>query len=174
MERKVNNMETRSIKLTLEKAKEFYKKGEEFRDLALSAFTEEELTKVELPKTWEEFCNQFKICRECYIETDCNVKETGVGYRDPLYDRNMLPSRKAAEQHLALMQLHQLRDCYRQGWKPDLEKEEVKWCIDKRKNYLIITLSFSYSSFLSFQSKEIAELFLDNFRDLIEEAGDLI
>ena len=174
MERKVNNMETRSNKLTLEKAKEFYKKGGEFKDLALSAFTEEELTKVELPKTWDAFCSQFEICGEYYIDADSRIKETKNGYRDPLYDKNMLPSRKAAEQHLALMQLHQLRDCYRQGWKPDWEKEEVKWCIDKRKNYLIITLSFSYSSFLSFQSKETAELFLNNFRDLIKEAGDLI
>ena len=32
-------MEERTVKLTLEKAKEFYKKGGEFRDLALSAFT---------------------------------------------------------------------------------------------------------------------------------------
>ena len=113
-------METRTIKLTLEKAKEFYKKGGEFRELALSAFTEEELTKVELPETWEEFCRQFtKIRGEYYIDTDSIIYGDGDGYRDPLYDRNMLPSKKAAEQHLALMQLHQLRDCYRQGWTPD-------------------------------------------------------
>ena len=167
-------METRTIKLTLEKAKEFYKKGEEFRDLALSAYTEEELTKAELPKTWEEFCNQFKICRECYIETDCNVKETGVGYRDPLYDRNMLPSRKAAEQHLALMQLHQLRDCYRQGWKPDWPDKSPRWFICKNGNRTVVMTDFYYNTFLSFQSEKIAQLFLDNFRDLIEEAGDLI
>ena len=36
-------METRNIKLTLEKAREFYNKGGEFRDLILSAFSEEEL-----------------------------------------------------------------------------------------------------------------------------------
>lgn len=36
-------METRNIKLTLEKAKEFYDKGGEFRDLALSAFSKEEI-----------------------------------------------------------------------------------------------------------------------------------
>ena len=53
-------METRAIKLTLEKAKKFYQKGGEFRDLALSAYTEEELTKVELPKTWEDFCYNYK------------------------------------------------------------------------------------------------------------------
>lgn len=51
------DMKERNIKLSLEKAKEFYAKGGEFRDLALSAFTEEELTKKELPKTWEEYMN---------------------------------------------------------------------------------------------------------------------
>lgn len=170
-------METRSIKLTLEKAKEFYKKGGEFKDLALSAFTEEELTKVELPKTWEEFCKNYEIQKnECYINSNSTIKPATLSrdLRLICTDSNLLPDKQAAEAHLALMQLHQLRDCYRQGWKPDWEKEEVKWCIDKRKNYLIITSSYSYSKFLSFQSKEIAELFLDNFQDLIKQAGDLI
>lgn len=34
-----NNMEERNIKLSIEKAREFYSKGGEFKDLALSAFT---------------------------------------------------------------------------------------------------------------------------------------
>ena len=168
-------METRSIKLTLEKAKEFYKKGGEFKDLALSAYTKEELTKVELPKTWEEFCKNYKVQKEEYfIDSDSDITVVSSSGRLMDSDQNLLPNRQAAEAHLALMQLHQLRDCYRQGWKPDWEKEELKWCIDKRKIYLIITSSYSYSKFLSFQSKEIAELFLDNFQDLIKQAGDLI
>ena len=44
-------MEARTITLTPEKAKEFYKKGGELRDLALSAYTEEELLEIMLPKT---------------------------------------------------------------------------------------------------------------------------
>ena len=64
-------MEARVITLTPEKAKEFYNKGGEFRDLALSAYTEEELTKVELPKTWEEFCSNYKVQNgEYYIGPD--------------------------------------------------------------------------------------------------------
>lgn len=166
-------METRTIKLTLEKAKEFYKKGGEFRDLALSAYTEEELTKVELPKTWEEFCSQFEVYKEYYIDKDSSIEEITY-YRDPLYDRNVLPSRKAAEQHLALMQLHQLRDCYRQGWMPNLTIPKSNFAIFYMKGKYSVE-EFMYSSeFLSFQSKEIAELFLNNFRDLIEQAGDLI
>ena len=61
-------MEARVITLTLEKAKEFYKKGGEFRDLALSAYTEEK-KKNSLPKTWEEFCNRFKIHKEYHIDS---------------------------------------------------------------------------------------------------------
>lgn len=168
---------TRTIKLTLEKAKEFYKKGGEFRDLALSAFTEEELKKVELPKTWEEFCSQFKIqYGEYYIYIDSSIKENSDDYRNSIFDRNMLPSKKAAEQHLALMQLHQLRDCYRQGWEPNwLDDDENKYCIVYNSVYnYSISINKSTRVFLSFQSREIAQLFLDNFRNLIEEARDLI
>ena len=99
--------------------------------------------KPKLPKTWEEFCKQNKV------------------------------KIKATEQHLALMQLHQLRDCYRQGWVPTLNK--TSFGIIRRVGGDLGTDRFMYSSrFLSFQSEEIAEEFLNNFRDLIEQAGDLI
>ena len=169
-------MEARTITLTPEKAKEFYKKGGELRDLALSAYTEEELLEIMLPKTWEEFCNNYTAQKgECFIDSNSIIRQVSLdNFRLPCRDSNLLPNKQAAEAHLALIKLHQLRDCYRQGWKPDWENEEIKWRIDKRKNYLIIISSYSYSKFLSFQSEEIAKLFLDNFRDLIEKAGDLI
>ena len=168
-------MEARAITLTLEKAKEFYKKGEEFRDLALSAFTEEELTKKELPKTWEEFCDRFKIHEEYHIDSASDIiKNEDDYYRDPLLNRNLLVSKEAANQHLVLMQLHRLRDCYRQGWKPDLTVPESIFAIFCTKGKYRVE-EFIYSSeFLSFQSKEIAQEFLTNFRDLIVKAGDLI
>ena len=87
----------------------------------------------------------------------------------------MLPSKEAAEQHLALMQLHQLRDCYRQGWEPNWLDDGNKYCIVYNSVYnYFISINKSTRVFLSFQSREIAQLFLDNFRNLIEEAGDLI
>lgn len=170
-------MEERTVKLTLEKAKEFYEKGGEFRDLALSAYTEEELTKTELPKTWEEFCENYKIQNnECYISPNSTIKPAALSSDPRLIcsDRNLLPNKQAAEAHLALMQLHQLRDCYRQGWKPDLTVPKSIFAIFCTKGKYSVE-EFIYSSeFLSFQSKEIAQLFLDNFRDLIEKAEDLI
>lgn len=53
--------EERNITLTLDKAKEWYKKGGELKEIALQAFSENELIKVELPKTWEEFCRTHDI-----------------------------------------------------------------------------------------------------------------
>ena len=167
-------MEARVITLTPEKAKEFYKKGGEFRDLALSAYTEEELN-PSLPKTWEEFCDRFKIHEEYHIDSASDIiKNEDDYYRDPLLNRNLLVSKEAANQHLALIQLHQLRDCYRQGWKPDLTVPESIFAIFCTKGKYSVE-EFIYSSeFLSFQSKQLAQEFLNNFRDLILQAGDLI
>ena len=72
------------------------------------------------------------------------------------------------------MQLHQLRDCYRQGWKPDWTIPKSNFAIFYMKGRYTVE-EFIYSrEFLTFQTREIASKFLTNFRELIEEAGDLI
>lgn len=135
--------------------------------------------KPKLPKTWEEFCEQNNIKKgECYLDASSCIRELEISERDKHTDKNTLPNKQVAEQHLALMQLHQLRDCYRQGWEPDWNdncyKYGVKWNIFPRKKELIVTWRNYDPLFLSFQTYELAEEFLTNFRELIEEAGDLI
>lgn len=133
--------------------------------------------KPKLPETWEEFCDNYKIQEEeCYINTDAEIKKAISSRNRLIYgDSNVLPNKQAAEAHRVLMKLHQLRDCYRQGWVPDyLDGSKNKWEIVKYYNKLIIDTTYNFSGFLTFQSKEIAEEFLNNFRDLIEKAGDLI
>ena len=175
--KEVEDMETRTIKLTLEKAKEFYKKGGELRDLALSVYTKDELTRIELPRTWENFCSKVsKKEVESYIGTDSDILSAPYLYRNPKRDRNVLPSQEAAKAHLALMQLHQLRDWYRQGWEPNWSDCEDKYCIVRSyndTNHLVAAYKGA-KVFLSFQSADIARLFLKNFRGLIEAAGDLV
>ena len=137
--------------------------------------------KPQLPKTWEEFCEQNSVKNgECYIHSDSNILILGWKNRDICEDINILPSKQAAEQHLALMQLHQLRDCYRQGWVPDYTNTFNKFCIvhyfdsySYEHNYEIVVRG-TIPRFLTFQSEKIAQEFLDSFRDLIEQAGDLI
>lgn len=73
------------------------------------------------------------------------------------------------------MQLYQLRDCYRQGWTPNWSNDlENKHCIVYVNNMLRVCVYSTMQRFLSFQSYEIATEFLNNFRELIEQAGDLI
>lgn len=108
-----------------------------------------------LPKTWEEYCLNNKIKEnEFYIQ---NSKE--------------------AEVYCALMKLHQLRDCYRQGWIPDWHNQKtIKVCIVQRfaGRYTIEPRDDFYPAFLSFKDNKTAKEFLKNFRDLIKQAGDLI
>ena len=131
-----------------------------------------------LPKTWEEFCeikNATGGQKEYYITNSSNIDFYIP--RDYYRFKNLLPSIEAAEQHLALMQLHQLRDYYRQGWKPDwYNPKTTKVCIVQRSVgiYKIEPRDDFYSTFLSFKDKKTAEEFLKNFKNLIIQAGDLI
>ena len=134
--------------------------------------------KPQLPKTWEEFCKQNPIKEEeRYIDSSSHISSAMVfpTNRNSISDRNVLPSKEAANQHLILMQLHQLRNCYRQGWIPDWENTKFsKYCIECVNDSYHINAYYASINFLSFQSREIAEEFLNNFKDLIEQAGDLI
>ena len=161
--------EERNITLTLEKAKEWYKKGGELREIALQAFSEKELNP--LPRSWEEYCKDYPIKKdESYINSESKILSftTKTARRDW---NHICPSKKSAEAHLAMIQLEQLRDCWRQGWKPT-----------PGESYYVIKLGFRgldvywfcTVEFLSFPTKEMAEEFLKCFRDLIKQAGDLI
>ena len=130
--------------------------------------------KSQFPKTWEEFCEENMIKKgECYLNRSSRILELWDDKRDVFLDRNVLPTRQAAEAHLALMQLHQLRDYYRQGWEPDCKGYNKYIIFKNRDKYDVFTSSWEIR-FLSFQDRERAEEFLINFRELIEKAGDLI
>ena len=131
---------------------------------------------LKLPETWEEFCKLYPVKRgEYYISSDSIIMLSGNGNRLYETDRNILPSWEAAQAHLAYMQLHQLRDCYRQGWTPDWSNiKSDKYCIEFVEDKYTIGIWSCHQHFLSFQSRKIAEEFLKNFKDLIEKAGDLI
>ena len=171
-------MEERNVKISLDKAREWYNKGGELKELALSAFTENEIKESALPNTWEEFCNMYQIekdRKEWFIDADSTPRYEYKGKRYINECKNLLPSKQAAKAHLALMQLHQLRDCYRQGWLPDWSDDnQMKYGIYFDRYILVVQSIYYCSTFLSFQSEDIARKFLENFKGLIETAGDLI
>ena len=127
--------------------------------------------KVEyLPKTWEEFCKTNPIKEgEVAITTWSTMSQlTPNRKRISNIDECALPNSSAAKAHLALMQLHQLRDCYR----GNVDPYECQYAIVRGLSGLIIVKDIT--AFLSFPTRKMAKEFLSNFKDLIKEAGDLI
>lgn len=144
--RKLEMEEEKNIKLTLDKAKEWYKKGGELREIALQAFSEKELSP--LPRSWEEFSYKYKICSTRYA----------------------MPSK-----YEALYQLEQLKNCWWNGWKPDWnDDQQAKYCVIYYHEGFKINILYETRRFLSFPTIEMAKEFLECFRDLIEKAEDLI
>ena len=134
-----------------------------------------EIVRVELPKSWEEFCGDNPIKKnEYFIDEYGEITYAAEKHRATNL-KNILPNKETAEAFLALMQLIQLRDCYRQGWKPD-------WKDSSQRKFSVITYYdvvcpdtlITTKSILSFQIAEIRDEFLKNFKDLIEKAKELI
>lgn len=133
--------------------------------------------KKELPRTWEEFCENYPCKKdECFITTSCGLYlARAKDERHVTCDRNLLPSKQAAEAHLAYMQLHQLRDAWREGWLPDwTEDNQSKYAICSIDGEFSIRIRYTNRHFLAFQDEKRAYDFLDCFIDLIRKAGDLI
>ena len=138
-----------------------------------------------LPKTWEEYCEKTMIDEnevaifDGYLDRPTVIQKGFIREpRNPIEHKKLLPSEEVARQFVALMQLYRLRDCYRQGWVPDWKDESCKYTITQKvSNKDIKHIVDCYSTthwFLSFPTRKLAEEFLTNFRDLIEQAGDLI
>ena len=130
-----------------------------------------------LPETWDEFCKLYPVKEgEIFINSDSQIISWGWGgQRHCSADKNLLPSIEDANAHLALMQLHQLRDCYNNNWHYNwTDENETNAVITRNHGKLTVYADWAITTFLTFKSKEIAEKFLKNFKDLIEQAGDLI
>ena len=162
-------METRQIELSLDTAKRWYEQGGELKDMALGAFDAKELIDYRLPKTWEEY-RKMKGDEGEKANAALNFAYTSINSAFPDYHD--------AEKHIALMKLHLLRDEYRNGWLPCFGDISKKYGIKRNmiagKTWLVIALHTYYSDSLSFPTYKLADEFLTNFRELIEEAEDLI
>ena len=159
-------MITRQIELSLDTARRWYEQGGELKEMALGAFDAKELIDYRLPKTWEEY-RKMKGDEGEKANAALNFAYTSINSAFPDYHD--------AEKHIALMKLHLLRDEYRIGWVPEWGNiDESKFSIEMVENEFTVENYGITRHSLSFQDEKRAEEFLTNFRDLIEEAGDLI
>jgi hypothetical protein len=79
------------------------------------------------------------------------------------------------DKYRALHKLEQLRDHYNGEWRADWDDEDQEKHVMYYCEYKIdFCVNYSVKHFLHFKTKQLREKFYNNFKDLIEEAGDLI
>ena len=160
-------MKTRQIEISLDTAKRLYEQGGELRDLAIGAFGDKMLIGDRLPRTWDEYCIKHGEDGD-KIKASLNTAYMTI-------NRYVFSDCKQAQAHIAKMKLHLLRDDYRMGWVPEWGNvDESKFSIEMIENEFTVENYGITRHFLSFQDKERANEFLTNFRELIEQAGNLI
>ena len=68
-----------------------------------------------------------------------------------------------------------LRDYYNEGWQPDWSNyNEIKWTIENVNNNLTVTNEYTFNQVMFFNSEKLAELFLNEQKELLEIAKPLL
>lgn len=127
------------------------------------------MTFNDLPKRWEELGE----IKGFYVDRPSEVLYVSLVHTEQA-NRNVFPTSDQAEASIHLAMLLQLRDVYREGWVPDWEDEgEARYCLVLRLNQWILEESYIHNFPFSFQTKERAELFLENFEDYLDKVKPL-
>lgn len=126
--------------------------------------------KKELPKTWKELVR----IKGFFSNRDSEIIEAYTVSMDDS-NRNVFPTKEEAEASISLAQLCQLRDRYNDGWKPDWsDSDEPKYCIFFDEENACNVDHYNARRVLHFKSKELADIFLKNFEQLILTAKPLL
>ena len=163
-------METKiNIQIDLTTAKEWYKQGGNLKEIALQAFTENELNA--LPKSWEEYCEinpNITQGKEVFLRASGTI--ACVSYTDLKREEypGIVPSKERAEQFLILNKLLQIRDYYNQGWKPDWKVNTDKYVIWSFENELHIDVSVCANALFAFKTMKLRDEFFKNFKSDLE------
>ena len=122
----------------------------------------------ELPKSWYELKKingGFVFGGNVKTAIDCTSNANNV---------NIFKTGEQAWASIALAQLSQLRDVYRDGWVPDWTTPDTKYVIWVIENEVKKDSSMRLGIFLSFQDSDTRDLFFENFKGLIEIAKPLM
>ena len=130
-------MEARNVKVSLETAKRWYEQGGEFKEMALSAFTEAELNPVR--NEWERKLNG-TVITGYYIGLSSGIYGRKITCSNS--DKSTFKTEKQAKSALAYAQLTQLMALpeYNGDWVPD-------WSDDCEEKYIIKRVRNSIESY---------------------------
>lgn len=127
------------------------------------------------PHSWKRFCENNPIIKdEYYIDSNSIIKDVDKHNRSVAYNKNLCTSKEEAEAFLALMQLRQIRKAWVGDWEPDWLPNKIKYVIIVYQYNITISERYGESGPISFPTQEMAEEFLECFRDLLEKAKILL
>ena len=146
----------RSIKVSLEQAREWYKEGGKLRELALQVFSKEELMPKQCkPRNWNEFVN-FKRQQGELVGKSVDIP---------------MPTISAAKSMDYYHMLINLLVVWRGNWKPDwTDEHQKKWCICCNGKTIRVEEYTTALCPLSFPTKELANEFLCCFKKELKGA----
>lgn len=106
----------RTVELSLEKAREWYQKGGELREVALQAYKKEELISI----TYRTICKElFADGISYYIDSDGDIQEFIIPTDCTMCDPNSATSAHQLKKLLAINKLVNVAKYLNNGWEPD-------------------------------------------------------
>ena len=161
-------METRKLKINIPEGYEIDKEKSTFEEIVFKK-VEDPLAK--LPKTWEEYCKQTKGYTSYYGDNSLE------SYITSLFSgaHNEFSTKERVKQYVALGRLIQLRDYWVGDWKNDSNNfVNVIYNLNDEIKNMGLSHKQSLNFPLTFPTREMAQKFIECFKDLINEAYPLI
>lgn len=148
-------METRNIQIDLNTARMWYKQGGQLKELALQAFSADELI-TQFPTSYSEY---LKIVNPNEIWTTKVKCATAT----------------QATQFEVLCQLILIKDYYNQGWEPNwTDANENKYVISTHSNELSTFVSYFTNYIFAFKTRKLRDEFLSNFESQLESIKEFL
>lgn len=165
-------METKELKITIPEGQEI--DWQESAKQEKIVFKNKEVFKKKdtKPRSWKEYLELSAGFDGCGINWNINggIQTTGLHHRG----KAIVPTEYGAP-FIAMMQLMSLRQEWIGDWKPDWKINATDvWCVIFKEGRLKVDLFCTISMALSFPTKEMAEDFMNCFKDLLEIAKPLI
>lgn len=160
-------MEEKKLKINIPKGYEIDKEKSTFEEIVFKK-VEDPLAK--LPKTWEEYYKQAKdYVSYFWSGPDSIIKSWFEG------SYNEFMTEERVKQYVALGKLLQLRDYWIDGWENDPSNfVNVIYNLNGEIKNMGLSHKQSLNFPLTFPTREMAQKFIECFKDLINEACPLI
>ena len=160
-------MEEKKLKINIPEGYEIDRENSTFEEIVFKK-VEDPLAK--LPKTWKEYCKQTEGYVSYFFSSPNSVIKS---WFEGSY--NEFVTEERVKQYVALGKLLQLRDYWVGNWKDDSNNSvAVIYNLNGEIKNMGLSHKQSLNFPLTFPTREMAQKFVECFKDLIKEARPLI